>query len=152
MRTGLASVEIVPYLDWQRQHPGASEDHKNHVVLEAFLCPTFDHCMSAVLQGFDLISGILWYSNYKPDSDGWLPAGRGNSGGHAVHGYKPTYRGNTFGIWHKNSWTNSWGYSHNDIGGLCVFPESAYRGPVGGWWAIRSITDTGSQTLPIPKL
>ena len=27
--------------------------------------------------------------------------------------------------------------------GLCVFPERAYAGPVGGWWAVRSVVDEG---------
>lgn len=107
-------------------------------VLEAYLCPTFDHCMSAVLMGFRLSTGIPWYDNYTPDSDGWLPAPRGSSGGHAIFGYKPAARNGKFGIWHQNSWTASFG-----IGGRFVIPETAYTQSVGGWWAVRSVTDEG---------
>lgn len=142
MRTGVASVAVTPYLDWRGENPGAAEDRKNYKVLEAFLCPTFAHCMSAVLKGFDLISGIMWGGNFTPDRDGWLPGRARGGGGHAVHGYKPTYRGSQYGIWHKNSWTARWGLTWNGIGGLCVFPREVYAGPVGGWWAVRSVTDT----------
>lgn len=146
MRVGIASVDVVPYLDWQGRHPGAAESRRKYRVLEAFLCPEFDHCMSAVIAGFDLISGIMWHSNYKPDSDGWLPSRRsGQGGGHAVHGFAPAHRNGAFGIWHKNSWRPSWG-----LQGLCVFPEPAYEGPVGGWWAVRSVVDEGGES-PAPK-
>lgn len=146
MKNGVASVQVCPYLDWRREASGASQDRKRFKVLEAFLCPTFDHCFSAVCCGFSLISGIMWYSNYRPDSDGWLPSrGAGGGGGHAVMGYSPMMRGGKFGIAHENSWGASWG-----INGRCVFPEEAYRGPVGGWWAVRSMTDEGAGELPTP--
>ena len=152
--SGVATVEQCGGNIWRKSgwRSGSAEQRRPYRLLEAFICPTFDHCMSAVLMGFDLVSGIMWYSNYEPGSDGWLPAGRGGGGGHAVHGYKPTYRGPEFGIWHKNSWGQRWGLTWNGVGGLCVFPESAYRGPVGGWWAVRSMTDTGAGDLPVPKL
>jgi hypothetical protein len=138
-KDGVARESLVPYLEWRRTTAEAREDRKNFRVLEAFLCPTFDACMSAVLMGFDLISGIWWYDNYTPTSDGWLPAPRGSRGGHAVHGYKPTYKGDRFGIWHKNSWTPKWG-----LNGFCVFPEEVYvGGNTFGWWAVRSIVDEG---------
>lgn len=111
--------------------------------LEAYWCPTFDHHMSAVLAGFRLNSGIMWYDNYTPDGDGWLPKGTGGAGGHSVFGYKPAMRGNQFGIWHQNSWESRWG-----IGGRCVFPEAAYKGQVGGWFAVRSVVDEGGVVPP----
>lgn len=116
-------------------------------VFEAYLCPTFLHCISAVsLPGFSLSSGVMWYDNYEPDSKGWLPSkGQGGGGGHAVMGYKPTRRGKTLGIWHQNSWGGQWG-----LNGRCVFPESAYGGPVGGWWAVRAVTDSGGHDVPDP--
>ena len=151
-RNGVATIEDCNGNVWRngRWQPGTDEQRAPFKVLEVYLCPTFDHCMSAVLMGFDLVSGIMWYANYKPERDGWLPVGRGSAGGHAVHGYKATYRGGQFGIWHKNSWGMNWGLQVEGIGGLCVFPESVYRGPVGGWWAIRSITDPGTDQLPLP--
>lgn len=142
---GIASVAVVPYLDWRTTHGAAAADRGRFKFLEVFLCPTFDHCASAVLEGFDLISGILWYDNYTPDSDGWLPRPRGRSGGHAIHGYKLVSRGSEFGIAHQNSWGPNWG-----VGGKFVIPESAYSGDVGGWWAVRSMTDEGG-TVPAPK-
>jgi hypothetical protein len=147
MTNGLAPVEDgAPYLKWQGVPPGPSAARNKGKVLEAWLCPTFDHCFCAVLAGFDLISGVMWYNNYTPAGDGWLPSqGRGGGGGHAVHGYKPTFKDNTYGIWHKNSWKASWG-----LHGCCVFPEAMYRGPVGGWWAVRVVTDEGGDVPPPP--
>jgi len=140
MLNGVADENTVPYLDWTRNHSDAPTNRKKYRVLEAFLCPTFDACFSAVLMGFDLISGIMWRDNFNTDRDGWLPSvGRGSEGGHAVHGYKPTYRGNVYGIWHKNSWTESFG-----LNGKCVFPEWVYGHDISGWWAVRSITDEGN--------
>lgn len=136
---GVASVDVVPYLDWRSDGSEAVKSRAKYRVLEAFLCPTFAHCMSAVISGFDLISGIMWYSNYTPDADGWLPSGRGQAGGHAVYGFLPMMRGSTFGIGHQNSW-NVWGWKGT---GFCVFPEASYSGPVGGWWAVRSVVDEG---------
>lgn len=146
MQAGVATTRTVPYLDWRGDNPGAAEERKNHKVIEAFLCPTFDHCFSAVCCGFSLVSGIMWFNNYKPDGDGWLPAPGWGGGGHAVMGYAPATRNGQFGIWHQNSWTAQWGRQ-----GRCVFPESAYRGPVGGWWAVRAVTDEGAGELPAPK-
>jgi hypothetical protein len=139
MAEGVTSTAVTPYLDWRGENAGAAENRKRFRVTEAYLCPTFDHCMSAVILGFDLISGIMWYSNYTPDADGWLPPGRGNAGGHAVYGFAPAERNGQYGIWHRNSW-GKWGWKGT---GLVVFPEAAYAGPVGGWWAVRSVVDEG---------
>jgi len=134
---------------WKRgQYTRATpEQRKSNRVLEAFLCPSFDHCYSAVLKGFRLISGIMWSDNFNPDKNGWLPKrGSGRSGGHAIKGYKATRIGNTYGIWHHNSWGQNWGYK----GGRFVIPETLYSGPVGGWWAIRSVVAESSDT-PVLK-
>lgn len=144
MRDGVASVEVISYLDW-RSRKATAADRGRYKVLEAFICPTFDHCMSAVIAGFSLVSGIMWHSNYTPGADGWLPRPAGRAGGHAVMGYAPACRGNEFGIWHLNSWGTGWGRN-----GRVVFPEASYTGPVGGWWAIRSVVDEGG-VIPLPK-
>ena len=149
MSEGIASVDVVPYMDWRNSHAGAEESRKKYRVLEAFLCPTFDHCFSASIQGFDLISGVWWYnSGFDPDSGGWMPSsGGGGRGGHAVRGYKPARRGQKYGIWHRNSWTARWG-----LGGDAVFPEAWYvQGGIGGWWAVRSVVDEGGD-VPAPKV
>ena len=151
MDDGIASVPVVPYLDWRGENPGAREDRKKYRVLEAFLCPTASHVMSAVLNKFSIVSGIWWYDSYsRLDQDGWLPRPAGNRGGHAVHGYKPAYRtvnGQVqYGIRHKNSWTVQWG-----LRGLCVFPMSVYQSlDIGGWWAVRSVVDEGN-VLPVTR-
>jgi hypothetical protein len=139
MADGIATTKTVPYLEWRRDAVGAATERAENRVLEAFVCPSFDHVYSAVLCGYDIISGIWWYDGYTPGADGWLPRPSGNRGGHAVHGFKPTYRGTEFGVWHKNSWTERWG-----LRGLCVFPERSYdAGGINGWWAVRSVTDEG---------
>ena len=146
MANGVASVGVVSYLDWRQRPSGAVEDAKRFRVLEAYLCPTFDHCFSAVLLGFRLITGILWHDNYTPGSDGWLPPGRGRSGGHAIKGYKPTRKGARYGIWHRNSWGPKWGIE----GGCFVIPEGAYGSAIGGWWAVRAVV-TEDQNTPLPE-
>jgi hypothetical protein len=149
MQEGVAKTAVCPYLNWQRTASGAEDDRKNYRVLEAYLCPTFDHIMSAVLSGFSMVSGIWWYDSYTNlDKDGWLPPARGGRGGHAVHGYKAAYRGTggniEFGVRHKNSWTQQWG-----VKGLAVFPERVYQShDIGGWWAVRSVVDEGN-VLPV---
>jgi hypothetical protein len=120
----------------QKQAPAA--ERTRFRMLECWLCPSFEHHMSAALQGFALNSGVMWYDSYKPGADGWLPAGRGGAGGHAIFGYKPAMKGSQFGIWHLNSWGAGWG-----LNGRFVIPESAYKGPVGGWFACRVMTDEG---------
>lgn len=146
MRRGIASVAKCDYLNWRRRTAEADADGLNYVVLEAYLCPTFDHVMSAAIARFGIISGIMWASNYRPDADGWLPEGGGGGGGHAVFGYAPAMRNGRYGVWHQNSWGN-WGPRQ----GRCVFPESVYRGPVGGWWAVRAVTVKGQGDIPAPK-
>ena len=137
---------------WKRGqfHAATAVQRSLNVVTEAWICPTFDHCFSAVVAGFRLVSGIPWYSNYTPGSDGWLPGGRGNSGGHAIKGYAPKFRtiqGRVqFGIEHINSW-GQWGFQSK---GYFVIPEPAYAGRVGGWWAVRQVTDNGG-VIPIPQ-
>ena len=149
MDAGVGTAETCGLL-WKRGYykgPAPAAERARYKVAEAYLCPTFDHLMSAVLCGFGIVSGIPWYDNYTPDKAGWLPSPRGNSGGHAVFGYKPTMRVSgdttTYGIWHQNSWTTQFG-----VGGAVVFPESVYHsGAIGGWWATRQVTDEGT---PIP--
>jgi hypothetical protein len=147
MGNGVGTVASYGGDIWSSGRQGVSQSERgSYKVLEAFLCPTFDHCFSAVLQGWDLISGVMWYPNFDTAADGWLPAqGRGRPGGHAVHGYKPTYKGDAFGIWHHNSWHGTgWGTTWMTFDGLGVFPEAWYssNSQVGGWWAVRQMTDT----------
>lgn len=138
MSEGVASAKTVPYLDWRGENAGAREERKSYRVIEAFLCPTFEHCMSAVIAGYPIVTGIMWYSNFTPDADGWLPNGRGSAGGHAICGFAPVKRGSQYGIEHQNSWGASWGRN-----GRFVIPESHYGRQIGGWWSIRAVVDEG---------
>lgn len=140
MTRGIGTVATSGYLwkrgEWKGEASGT--ERARFRVTEAYLCPSFDHCYSAVLQGFALNSGVMWYDSYTPDADGWLPRGRGGAGGHAIMGYRPMKRAGVYGIAHQNSWGTGWGKR-----GLFVIPETAYSGPVGGWFAVRAITDEG---------
>ena len=133
-------------LIWHRgMHNAPDSERAKFEAFEVFICPTFDHVMSATIKGDGIVSGVDWYDNYKPDGDGWLPTrGSGGGGGHAVLGYKPAVRNGKFGIRHQNSWTPEWG-----VGGRCIFPEEMYRGQVGGWWALRQMVGDGD--TPEPK-
>ncbi len=135
---GLASTSGTQWKNGNWKGKAGADERKRFRVLEAYLCPSFDDCYSAVLQGFALSTGIMWRDNYTPDKDGWLPVGRGGAGGHAIFGYKPTKRGNEYGIWHQNSWGESYG-----LRGRFVIPERCYDGGIGGWWAIGSVVDEG---------
>lgn len=146
MRNGIATKATVPYLDWRSRRPEAVEERKRFKVLEAFICPTFDHVMSAVLKGFRIITGIMWSNGYNPDSDGWIPSSGFGGGGHALAGYKATYRGNTFGIWHANSWSERW---NSRLQGRLVIGEGNYGRQIGGFWSIRSVT-TEEGDVPSP--
>lgn len=145
-KNGIATTEENPYLQWQRRTAGRTRNKA--VVLEWYLAPTFAACFSGVCYGFDLISGIMWYDNFNPDSRGWLPSrGSGRPGGHAIHGYKPACRDGKVGIWHKNSWTTRYG-----LGGHFVIGREHYQGPVGGWWLVRvSTARTTDDKIPAPK-
>jgi hypothetical protein len=140
---GTAATSGTIWRRGMRQAP--ADERARFKVLEALLCPTFEHCMSAVLQGFKLSTGITWCNNYDPDPEGWLPSPGSSVGGHAIFGYKPAKRGSQYGIWHRNSWGPNWG-----LGGSFVIPETAYRrGAVGGWWAVRAVTDEGGIVPPV---
>ena len=119
--------------------PASAEERAKYRVLEAYECPTFDHVFSALLCGFVVQVGVLWYDNYNPDGDGWVPKPRGNAGGHALSSYKPTKRNGVYGACTHNSWGDNWG-----IQGKFVLPEWSFDGPVGGWWALRAVTDEGN--------
>jgi hypothetical protein len=145
---GTAATSGVLWKNGSWKGPASAAERAKYKVTELYLCPTFDHQFSAALQGFVLVNGVLWADNYTPNADGWLPTKpSGNVGGHAIMGYKPTkatQHGNTYGIWHQNSWGTGWGK-----GGRFAMPEALYDisfpggGKVGGWWAVRQVVDEG---------
>jgi len=151
MNEGVGTKEDCGTTLWKRGFkPATSSQRARFKITQAYLCPTYNHCMSAVMSGFKLVSGIWWYDSYSsPGDGGWLPSPGGRRGGHAVFGYKPRYRmiGNQiqYGIAHQNSWKVTWG-----IGGRCVFPLSVYQqGGIGGWYAVKGVTDEGG-VIPLP--
>jgi hypothetical protein len=146
MTAGVGTVASCGTIWHPGMRPAPAAERARYRVTQAFLCPTFGHCFSAVIAGFKLISGVLWYANYNPDRDGWLPLALGSPvGGHALFGYAPCKRGSTYGIAHQNSWTRAWG-----MAGRCVLPETGYdAGSIGGWWAVRQAVDEGAGA-PVP--
>ena len=139
---------------WQGrgQKLATPEERKQFMVLEWTVAKSYAALMTLVFRGFSVNSGVMWYPNFTPDGDGWLPSrGSGSPGGHAVFGYKPVMRpgrgsgGMQYGIAHQNSWKETWG-----LKGRCVFPQEIYGGPVGGWFAARLVT-TESQDTPAPS-
>ncbi len=80
----------------------------------------------------------MWGDNYNPDGDGWLPESPRGGGGHSLFSYKLAHRYGKLGAVTQNSWAPRWG-----VQGRCIIPEAAFRGPVGGWFVVRSITDEG---------
>jgi hypothetical protein len=131
-------------------HPGSppapAAERARYRALEVFLCPTFDHAMSAMFEGFGLVSGIKWANSYmRPGPDGWLPAPDSWVGGHAIMGYKPAFRDanksgsvKQYGGWHQNSWTTVYA-----VGGRMVLAEFCYGNQIGGIWAAREVVDEG---------
>lgn len=149
LANGVGTVDSCGYLwkDGSWKGPASAAERARFRLLEVYECPTFAHVMSAVLQGYGVNSGIMWYDNYQPGPDGWLPRPAGRAGGHAIMGYKPAKRGGEYGIWHQNSWGPDW--PKKGANGRFVIPESAYTGPVGGWFAVRSIVDEGGVVPPM---
>lgn len=146
---GTCETTIIGDLDWRggRRKPAAAVTNaKQYRILEAYLCPNFAAMASALQQGFFINEGLLWYDNFTPDRDGWLPSsGRGGAGGHALCGYglaKRTLANGTvqWGIKTRNSWSASWG-----VGGNCVIPESLFGKSIGGFWAVRAVSSTPTQ-------
>lgn len=148
MLRGVGTVKTCGTNIWYRGWKGApAEERAKYVFLEVYLCPTFAHVFSAACMGFRVNSGIMWPTDDRLDSDGWLqPASQ--AGGHAIFGRHPVGRKRTtgweFGIGSRNSWTAQWGK-----GGKFVIPQRYYSGPVGGWFASRVIS--GSPVVPQPN-
>ncbi len=139
MASGTCLASTVDELDWRSRPAKAAEEAKTYRVLEAFVCPTFEHMASALQCGFLVSAGVLWYANYTPDAEGWLPGhGRGQGGGHAICRCSLQERRGVWGLGGPNSWGIEWGKE-----GYFIMPESGFAGPVGGWWAVREMVDEG---------
>lgn len=144
IENGTCLSKTVGDLAWRRsQWPAsAAEEAKRFRVVEAFVCPDFDAMASALQQGFFIIEGLMWYDNFEPDSQGWLPSsGRGGAGGHALCGYGLENRDGKWGIKTRNSWSSRWG-----IKGDCIIPESLFGRQIGGYWAVRAVVQSQAST------
>jgi len=141
MKVGTGTAERCGTL-WKRGQymPATGPERAKFRVLEAYLCPTFDHRFSAALQGFALIMGSMWYSNYNPMDNGLLPRGSGSAGGHAYFGFKPTKIDGRFALWCRQSWGN-WSPKFNNC--FAVTQEHTDE-MIGGIWAVRSMVDEGA--------
>lgn len=151
--SGVGTVATCGSLWKNGYYKGAASqaERAKYRALEVYDCPTFDHLFSAVLSGWIVVSGIMWYDSYQPGSDGWLPPPGGRAGGHAIAGHAPAVRVRNgqreYGIWHQNSWGVNW--PRQGANGMFVIPESAYKGPVGGWYAVRGVVDEGGVVPPL---
>lgn len=146
MNEGVCTTATVPYLDWRSRPAKAKDEALSYRVIEAWLCPTFDHLASALQCGFFVIEGLMWRDNFRIDGDGWLPLrGAGGEGGHALLGYGLAERGGVWGARTRNSWSAQWGANGN-----CVIPESLFGSQIGGFWAIRAMVDEGGQ-VPVKQ-
>lgn len=147
LTNGVATVASVPYVwDGRRYNTAAIvAERRNFRVVEAYLCTSFDAMASAVQQGFFVEHGLMWFDNFRPDADGWLPAaGRGGMGGHALCGYGLVQRNGVWGIRTRNSWSEGWG-----VAGNCVIPESLFDRDISGYWAVRAVVQTRTD-FPVP--
>jgi hypothetical protein len=137
---------LLPEFQWQpgTWPAGLDETAQHFRVLEYYLCPTFDHIMSAIMMGFPVIIGIFWGRSDSLNSMGWLtaePSG-GIAGGHAMLSLSPEKTGSRWGLRTLNSWGPAWG-----INGDGIIPEERFpnmnnsRGiPFTGAWASRVVT------------
>lgn len=140
---GSVGNETVGPLDWRKgrslmNNAAARAEARNYRIIEAYECPSFDAMASALQQGFFIDEGLMWFNNFTPDRDGWLPArGQGSAGGHALCGYGLAQRDGKWGIRTRNSWSAAWGN-----GGDCIIPESLFDNRIGGYWAVRAVVQT----------
>ena len=107
---GFASVSGTVYKP--SMTVSSDTDRAKNRIKDIFWCPTFEHVLHATIYGFGLISPLTWYTGYKPDSLGWLPPkGGGSAFGHAMFGFKPTFRIENgkidFAVWYMQSYGNS---------------------------------------------
>jgi hypothetical protein len=139
LTNGVATAATVPYVWDGRRHDTAAvkAERAKRKVVEVYVCPTFEATVSALQQGFLCQVGLMWYNNYNPGSDGWLPSrGTGRPGGHALmaYGCAKNPRTGEWGLLIRNSWNAKWG-----IGGNCIIPKSDFGRDIGGFWAVRAV-------------
>lgn len=146
LANGVGTAATVPVL-WRRgMRPAPADERRRFRVTELWLAPTFDHYASGLQAGFFGVHGVMWYPNFTPDGDGWLPArGQGRPGGHAVLGYGLAHRNGVWGVRTRNSWGTGWGKDGN-----CVMPESLFGRDIGGWWLGRVVVQEPGD-LPAPR-
>lgn len=127
---------------WRGKESAAEAEARKYRALEIWRCPSFGHLASALQFGFYVSLGVMWYQNYIPDDNGWLPLrGQGSGGGHAICGYSLCRREDNsrpdkwlYGIKYRQSWGGKGRAAQDGI-----LPETAFTDSIGGWWAARSV-------------
>lgn len=146
--TGAVPTTLVPAETWQRQRWPAevTQVASQYRVLGYWLCPTFEHMISAALSGFILIHGHWWGSADRLLRNGWFtPEPMGEiSGAHTLVGFNPVYddANRRWGLQALNSFGKQWG-----VLGYGIVPEDRFPAmeskeflPYVGAWAVREVT------------
>lgn len=145
---GTCTAATVGPLVWQKSRwsPAAEAESANYKIVEAYWCPSFDHCASAIQKGFTLDVGLMWADGDDTDGNGWIPERpRGSQGGHAIMRDELVFDGARWGLGGPNSWSARWGAN-----GRMVIPEKRFDSAIGGYWACRVVTDSGGEDAPDP--
>lgn len=147
MTEGVTTALTTPPLDWTHDR-GTSAERMRYRILEAYWCPTLEHAISALMQGFFLNTNIFWYKNDPVGPDGKMrDHGSGSKGGHSIPGYGVEFDSNGKPwILFQNQWTTAFG-----INGRAKMAEARAREgtQVFKWWATRAVVQE-SGDLPTP--
>ena len=139
MERGTCLASTVEELDWHSQPAAAVAEARNYRVLEAYVCPTFDHMASAPPVRLPReCRRVVVCERHARLRRLAARARRGQSGGHAICRCSLVERSGRWGLGGPNSWGESWG-----VRGYFTMPESRFDGPIGGWWAVREVVDEG---------
>lgn len=123
---GLALDETVPDKAWHKRMipKEAYEDAKRFRLHQAYELSTFDEVVSAVLQNFPVVFGVMIGNRFSPDGEGVVPNWDGaNVGGHAMPAIGVKFVRNQCRLVVPNSWSERWG-----LRGFCYMNESYFRG------------------------
>lgn len=148
---GVASVKTCsinirnPRQNWSAEQ---AADAQNNTITEWFLCPTWGHVVSALMQGFVVHGSLWWYQNDNVNGSGWLsdrPGGR--KGGHSIRLTEYINENSRDGVRFPNTWTPRWG-----INGFGKVSRERIMENIKVWpyWAARTVK-LPDPNYPIPK-
>lgn len=148
MRVGVATTATSPHVWDRRTYRDAADERTENRILEALWCPTVNHVVSALQQGWLVGIGIWWYQSDPLDADGWMrPIGGGGRGGHFICAMGVAQRRGEWGIKYVNSWSAKWG--RNGFG-IMPLSRAAEGCRVFQAWAARQGTRHPGR-LPVPQ-